>query len=322
MSRVTVLVAAFNAEKYLEACLDSLVNQTLKDIQIVCIDDASTDSTLTILQKYAAQDSRIQILQRKENAGQAVARNMGIEVATGDYITMLDADDRLGADALEKAVNILDSDPETGSVLLKLVYVNGTEESPYPMRSDKMEWSGEEAFRLSLDWSIHGLYVSKTELFKCFPYDTSCRLYSDDNTTRMHYLHSGKVKSCDGIYYYRQHGESMTNRVSALRLDLLEANMSMARQLRDAGQNREVLAQFERERWVNLTGIIGIWLRNRDILDKQTALERFRKVWKDIDKSLLPAGLKMKLGYIPFHSFRLYFLQVQFYFLLRRLLGK
>ena len=322
MSRVTVLVAAYNAEKYLETCLDSLVNQTLKDIQIVCIDDASTDSTPIILSRYASKDSRIQILQRKENAGQAVARNMGIEVADGDYITMLDADDTMSADALEQAVNILDSDPDTGSVLLKLVYVNGTEETPYPMRSDKREWRGEEAFRLSLDWSIHGLYVSRTELFRRFPYDTSCRLYSDDNTTRMHYLHSRKVKQCDGIYYYRQHAESMTNRVSALRLELLEANMSMARQLREAGQGREVLALFERERWVNLTGIIGIWLRNREILDRKTALERFRRVWKDIDKSLLPDGLKMKLGYIPFHSFRLYFLQVQFYFLLRRLLGK
>lgn len=322
MSRVTVLVAAYNAEKYLEACLDSLVNQTLKDIQIVCIDDASTDSTPEILNKYASQDSRIKILQRKENAGQAVARNMGIEVADGDYITMLDADDWFGADALEKAVNILDADPETGSVLLKLVYVNGTEETPYPMRSDKKEWSGEEAFRLSLDWSVHGLYVSKAELFKRFLYDTSCRLYSDDNTSRMHYLHSGKVKLCDGVYYYRQHGESMTSRVSARRIDLIEANTSMARQLREAGQGREVLALFERERWVNLTGVIGIWLRNREILDRAEALERFRAAWKDIDKTLLPCGLKFKLGYIPFHSFRLYFLEVQFYFLLRRLLGK
>ena len=322
MSRVTVLVAAYNAEKYLEACLDSLVNQTLKDIQIVCIDDASIDSTPTILSRYASKDSRIQILQRKENAGQAVARNMGIEVADGDYITMLDADDTMSADALEQAVNTLDSDPDTGSVLFRLVYVNGSEQTPYPMRSDKTSWSGEEAFRLSLDWSIHGLYVSRTDLFRRFPYDTSCRLYSDDNTTRMHYLHSVKVRQCDGVYYYRQHGESMTNRVSALRLELLEANMSMARQLREAGQGREVLALFERERWVNLTGIIGIWLRNREILDRKQALERFRRVWKDIDKSLLPAGLKIKLGYIPFHSFRLYYLQVQFYLLLRRLLGK
>ena len=322
MSRVTVLVAAYNAEKYLDTCLDSLMAQTLKDIQIVCIDDASTDSTLQILKRYAAKDSRIQILQRSENSGQAVARNMGIDVADGDYITMLDADDWLSADALEKAVDILDQDPETESVLLQLVYVNGTEETPYPMRSDKTEWSGEEAFRLSLDWSIHGLYVSKAELFKRFPYDTSCRLYSDDNTTRMHYLHSGKVRLCDGVYYYRQHGESMTNRVSALRLDLVEANTSMAHQLLETGQSRKVLALFERERWVNLTGVIGIWLRNREIQDKKTALERFRRAWKDTNKSLLPAGLKMKLGYIPFHSFRLYFLQVQFYFLLRRLLGK
>lgn len=322
MSRVTVLVAAYNAGKYLEACLDSLIGQTLRDIQIVCIDDASTDSTPEILNRYASKDSRIQILQRRENAGQAVARNMGIEVADGDYITMLDADDTLSADALEKAVEILDSDPETGSVLFRLVYMDGMEETPYQMRSCKAEWSGEEAFRLSLDWSIHGLYVSKAELFKRFPYDTACRLYSDDNTTRMHYLHSGKVKQCDGVYYYRRHGDSMTNRVSALRLDLLEANMSMARQLREAGQGRDVLALFERERWVNLTGVIGIWLRHREILDKKQALERFRAAWNDVDKSLLPAGLRFKPGYIPFHSFRLYLLQVQFYLFLRRLIGK
>lgn len=322
MSRVTVLVAAYNAQKYLEECLDSLTGQTLKDIQIVCIDDASTDSTLDILKRYAVSDSRFVILERNENGGQAVARNMGIGVADGDYITMLDADDILSADALEKAVSILDSDKDTGSVLFRLVYFDSEGKNPYPMRTDKTEWSGQEAFRLSLDWSIHGLYVSRAELFKRFPYDTSCRLYSDDNTTRMHYLHSGNVRACDGIYYYRQHDESMTNRISALRLDLLEANASMARQLREAGQGRDVLAVFEKERWINLTGICGIWLRNKEIQDRDKAMERFRSVWNDIDKTLLPTLLKLKLGYIPFHSFKLYFLQVQFYFLLRRLLGK
>ena len=322
MSRVTVLVAAYNAQKYLEECLDSLTGQTLKDIQIVCIDDASTDSTLDILKRYAVSDSRFVILERNENGGQAVARNMGIGVADGDYITMLDADDILSADALEKAVSILDGGADTGSVLFRLVYFDSEGKNPYPMRTDKTEWSGQEAFRLSLDWSIHGLYVSRAELFKRFPYDTSCRLYSDDNTTRMHYLHSGKVRVCDGIYYYRQHGESMTNRISALRLDLLEANASMARQLREAGQGRDVLAVFEKERWINLTGICGMWLRNKEIQDRDKAMERFRSVWNDIDKSLLPTLLKLKLGYIPFHSFKLYFLQVQFYFLLRRLLGK
>lgn len=315
-------MAAYNAQDYLAECLDSLTGQTLRDIQIVCIDDASTDSTPDILKRYAAADDRFRILECSRNSGQAVARNMGIGVAEGEYITMVDADDKLSADALERAVSVLDANPETGSVLLGLTYFDENGSYPYPMRSDKRVWSGQEAFELSLDWSIHGLYVSRTELFRQWPYDTSCRLYSDDNTTRMHYLNSGTVRICDGIYYYRQHGGSMTNSMSALRLDLLEANTSMARQLREGNQDRSVLAIFEKERWVNLTGICGIWLRNKEILDREKAMERFRKVWKDIDRSLLPASLRFKFGYIPFHFFGLYFLQIEIYFLLRRLLGK
>lgn len=322
MSRVTVLVAAYNAQKYLCECLDSLLVQTIHDIQIVCIDDASTDSTPAILSEYAQRDSRIVVLRCGVNSGQAVARNMGIEVADGDYITMVDADDRLSAEALERAVSVLDANADTGSVMFSLVYFDDESDWPYPMRTDKDVWSGQEAFELSLDWSIHGLYVSRTDLFRRFPYDTSCRLFSDDNTTRMHYLHSGTVRMCNGVYYYRQHAESMTNGISALRLDLLEANASMARQLRESGQDRRVLAMFERERWINLTGICGLWLRNREIAGRQEAMDRFRRAWNDIDRSLLPGRLKMKPGYIPCHSFRLYFLQIEFYFLLRRILGK
>ena len=190
------------------------------------------------------------------------------------------------------------------------------------MRSDREEWSGQEAFELSLDWSVHGLYVSRTDLFRRYPYDTSCRLFSDDNTTRMHFLHSGKVRTCNGVYFYRQHGESMTNSISVRRLDLLEANTSMARQLKESGQDRRVLAMFEKERWINLTGICGLWLKHKEISDRSNAMERFRNVWKDVDRSLLPASLKIKLGYMPCFSFRAYFLQVKIYFLLRRLLGK
>lgn len=322
MSRVTVLVAAYNAQKYLGECLDSLLEQTLKDIQIVCIDDASTDNTPDILADYAARDSRIRVLRCGVNSGQAVARNMGIQVADGDFITMLDADDRLSSDALQKAVEVLDTNPETGSVLFRLVRFDEHSVEPYPMRTRKDVWSGQEAFELTLDWSIHGLYVSRTELFRRWPYDTACRLFSDDNTTRIHYLNSGTVRSCDGVYYYRQHAASMTNSLSARRLDLLEANTSMARQLREAGQERRVLAMFERERWINLTGICGLWLNNREILDAQEAMERFRAVWQDVDRSLLPLGLKLKPGYMPCCTFRGYFAQVKFYFALRRMLGK
>lgn len=322
MSRVTVLVAAFNAEKYLDECLDSLAGQTHKDLQILCIDDASTDGTAQILERHAAADSRIKLLANSVNKGQAVSRNMALELADGDYVTMLDADDYLSPDALEKACAALDSDSGMGSVLLRLVYDTDGVLEPYPIRSSAVSWTAQEAFRLSLDWSIHGLYVARRELYGRWPFDESCRLYSDDNTTRMHYLHSARVGRCDGVYYYRQHPESMTNAVSARRIDLLEANMSMARQIRAEQQPREVQAVFERERWINLVGICGFWLSHKDVLPEQSAMDRFRTIWTDIDKTLLSPWLRLKPGYIPCRNFKTFFTEVKIYFALRRLFGR
>lgn len=323
MSRVSVLVAAYNAAEWLPECLDSLLEQTLHDIQIICVDDASQDSTSTILADYAARDSRIKVLSSTVNAGQAVSRNKALEYADGDYVAMVDADDKLSADALEKAVEKLDGDRSNDCVLFRLKYfdADGPQED-YPLRSHKTEWTGQEAFELSLDWSLHGLYVARIELYAAWPFDTTCRLYSDDNTTRMHYLHSCRVASCDGIYWYRRHPESMTNAVSVHRLELIEANSSMARQLRVEKQPTEVLARFERERWINLVGICGFWLKHKEILPETDAMDRFRTVYTDIDRRLLPTGLKMKLGYWPCRNFDGFWKQVKIYFRLRGIIGR
>ena len=90
--KVSVIVPVYNTEKYLQKCLNSLINQTLKDIEIICINDGSTDNSLAILQEYANKDSRIVVLSQK-NAKQGAARNRGLEIAKGDYITFVDSDD-------------------------------------------------------------------------------------------------------------------------------------------------------------------------------------------------------------------------------------
>ena len=90
---VSILVAVYNTEKYLRECLDSLINQTYTDLQIICIDDASTDGSLAILKEYELKDSRILVLQNKENLGQSKTRNHGLEYATGEYCGMVDSDD-------------------------------------------------------------------------------------------------------------------------------------------------------------------------------------------------------------------------------------
>ncbi len=83
MTKVSIIIPVYNVEKYLRQCLDSVVNQTLKEIEIICVDDGSTDSSPAILAEYAAKDSRVKVLTReKSNAG--AARNAGMAVAAGE----------------------------------------------------------------------------------------------------------------------------------------------------------------------------------------------------------------------------------------------
>ena len=109
MTKFSIIVPVYNVEKYLPKCLDSLVNQTYKDIEIICINDGSTDNSLQILEKYAINDNRIKII-NQENQGVSIARNVGIDNATGDYILFLDSDDCLELDACQKIVEKLDKD--------------------------------------------------------------------------------------------------------------------------------------------------------------------------------------------------------------------
>ena len=82
--KVSIIVPVYNVEKYLRKCLDSLVNQTLKDIEIICINDGSTDDSLNILQEYAREHLNVIVIDQ-ENQGVSIARNNGINKAQGDY---------------------------------------------------------------------------------------------------------------------------------------------------------------------------------------------------------------------------------------------
>lgn len=102
--KVSVIIPIYNMEKYIEQCISSIINQTLKEIEIICVDDGSTDSSLEILKKFAIRDKRIIIYQQK-NSGVAVARNKGIELARGEYLSILDADDFFDKDMLLNSYN-------------------------------------------------------------------------------------------------------------------------------------------------------------------------------------------------------------------------
>jgi len=105
---VSVIIPAYNTGAYLRDCLDSICSQSLKNIEIICIDDGSTDDTALIAKEFAARDSRITYVYQ-DNAGQSVARNAGVERARGKYLYFIDSDDQLESDALEVLSNRMES---------------------------------------------------------------------------------------------------------------------------------------------------------------------------------------------------------------------
>lgn len=103
---ISIVIPVYNVERYLRHCLDSVVLQSYADIQIICVDDGSTDDCPVILKEYAARDSRISVVVQA-NKGLSGARNTGLEHATGEYIMFLDADDWLDVDTCERALELI-----------------------------------------------------------------------------------------------------------------------------------------------------------------------------------------------------------------------
>ena len=153
MDKISIIIPIYNVEKYLARCLDSVINQTYKNLEIICVNDCSPDNSTKILEEYSEKDDRIRILNREKNGGLSAARNSGLEVATGEYIYFLDSDDWIATDFIEKmylaitdkkqeavcCTNILTAyDNETSKPFLKRDFAEDF--VPY-FKSCQMAWS-------------------------------------------------------------------------------------------------------------------------------------------------------------------------------------
>lgn len=329
MAKVSVLVAVYNAAPYLSKCLDSLICQTLADIQIICVDDGSTDGSAALLDEYAVRDRRIRVVHFTANKGLAKARNAGLELATGEYICMLDADDWFSPEALESAYDVFGVHPLTDCVLFKFVLAYPKDGGQYEYRNfDGLDFevlSGTEACELSLSWKIHGIYLVRADIHKRYPYDDTCRLYSDENTTRVHYAVSREVRCCDGIYYYLQHPESETHKLSVRKFDVLKATESLYASLEALDMGRGLLDSIENCLWLKLVDVYMFYHCYGHILsaaDRAYGLSEMRRVWNRVDRLVIDVGVRRKFGYCPMPSWALFRLQEWMYFTLRGMLGK
>ena len=307
MPDISVLVSVFNAADTLPRCLDSLLQQTISNLQIICIDDASTDTSLDILRSYQQQHACIEIVELAENHGQGYARNQGIPLIKAPYTAFLDSDDYLAPDALQQVMETFQQHPATDCVLFDVRYLypdgheHGYRTPPFACMS------GHDAFVKALKWDIHGWYVARTELYRQFPYDDTCHSYSDDNTTMAHFLHAREVRCCEGKYYFVQREDSATHQATTRRFDWLIANESLHRQLLSWGVSHDLVDLYEEQRWYVLLNCFWFYYRNRqDFTPEQRryALNILHQAWKSVDtKTCLPPSIRFKPGYMPLRPF-------------------
>jgi len=200
MPKVSVIIPVYNTEKYLRKCLDSVLNQTLSDIEIICIDDCSTDGSLAVLKEYAASDSRIKIIEFKENKGAGAARNAGIKTATGEYIGFVDSDDYININFYSHLYNsIKDTNVEVakGKLVIQDVVYSPIKDAFYDINSDVIQNSAYFYHSFTT-----GLY--KRELIKTnnIHFLENCSYFEDPYFSILVTLHCKKVNVVNNAFYY------------------------------------------------------------------------------------------------------------------------
>ena len=276
MPKVSIVIPVYNVEEYLRDCLDSIINQTLKDIEIICINDGSTDNSLQILEEYAQKDNRI-ILLEQENQGQGIARNNGIAIAKGKYIGFVDSDDFISKDyfkALYETIILEDSDIVFTDNIIEFENKNQIKEQKNKKRS---KTASIIVTPQVVDKYMHNCVIW-TKLYKTSMlkenniYFVSKLKYEDLLYYYAVMIYSKRISFCnEGVYYYRKNPAGTTRKAKT------EDNLDMLKIF------EEIYKLFDKNNLLNTYELPYSWLIYRKTQNPN--YKRYREeILKLIDK--------------------------------------
>ena len=246
---ISVIVPVYNVEKYLEECLDSIKNQTFNDIEVILVNDGSTDNSLEICERYCSQDPRFHLI-NQENKGQSIASNIGVAESRGELIVFIDSDDIVKIDLLEKLINYISDG-------IDIVECNKTENFECLNEEEKeikiKDFESNEAlyqcFNYKISWSpVAKLY--RREIVEKVPFLENL-IYEDFYTGIVSLKYINKIRKIDYIgYYYRYHTSStMNQKYSEKNLDIFKVG-------------EKLLEDFREDNWLpyvgNMLFLVGI----------------------------------------------------------------
>ena len=216
MAKVSIIVPIYNVEKYLHRCVDSIINQSYKDLEIILVDDESPDKCPEMCDEYAQQDSRIKVIHKK-NGGLGYARNSGLEIATGEYVAFIDSDDYVELDMVEKLYNdccknnldaiFADFYVDGNTVLKKSPTYDKFYNSPLLVEELRLDMIGTEPEYPSCSknqYSVwRGLYSLRTIKENKIVFPSEREYISEDIIFNLDFLfHSKKVKTVSEKFYH------------------------------------------------------------------------------------------------------------------------
>lgn len=279
---ISVIVPIYNVEKYLARCVDSIVNQTYKNLEIILVDDGSPDSCPQMCDDYAKKDSRIKVVHKK-NGGLSDARNAGMAVATGEYISFIDSDDYVSDDFFECLLDVINKE---NSDIAECSVVKFYEDNRFDEFSDDLSvktYDTQDAMSALIAENPFHQHVwnklYKTELVKDIPYAVG-KLNEDEFWTYQVFGRASKVAKLNKtMYYYFQRSSSIMGvGYNIRRLDALEGKANRQKYIEN--NFPELSTQAKIDLYGSCMFAYQSVLKFMSGADKKNALELIRKYRK------------------------------------------
>lgn len=317
---VSVIVAAYNAQHLLPRCLDSLLAQTYSLMEIIIINDASTDNTQSVIDSYAARDNRIIPLRMPVNSGAPAARNEGMKHSSGEFMTMIDADDRIATDTIELCVKDFVENPQLDYVTFRMFLVDPITEAKTEFATNPQVpvlMTGQEACYWSILYDFAPNGMSRSPLEQNMPAKAEYGQHSDETVTHLMLLKARYVRLGTGAYFYYQEEKSVTHDISVRRMEILDSRILLKEELEQCHVADNLLLRLETRRWSEFITMCYFYWQNRTkfSLDDQSAMRaQLDRTYDTFSWKRLPLSTVLKPRFMMLPTFDLFYQQLRLVF--------